>query len=46
MPSKNAIVNPIEASPASIDIKIAMKKYIKIKFVSDFNVLIKIFLTH
>ena len=43
---KNAIANPTEASPASKDIKIAMKKYIKIKFVRDFNLLTKIFLTH
>ena len=37
MPSKNAIANPIEASPAKIDIKIATKKNIKIKLVKVFN---------
>ena len=37
-------MNPIEASPAKIDIKIAIKKNIKIKLVKVFN-LYKIFLT-
>ena len=37
MPSKNATANPIEASPAKIDIKIATKKNIKIKLVKVFN---------
>ena len=45
MPSKNAIENPIEASPANIDIKIAMKKYIKMKLVKVFNLLTLFFNT-
>ncbi len=37
MLSRNVIANPIEAFPANIDIKIAIKKYINIKLVSVFN---------
>ena len=44
MPSKNAIVNPIEASPAKIDIKTAIKKNIKIKLIKVLN-LYKFFIT-